>query len=294
MMPIHLTERDRNRTVLEILQLRIPAAPRAYLRQLLRRGKVSCAARPRGENDRMSGDEILQLPDSARLRELCEAQPPEVDILLETESLLAVFKPAGLAVHSGMGHERDNLTARVQQLLTRRRAPFRVAPVHRLDVGTSGPVLFGKGRQACAALGKMIMAGQLRKTYLALVRGVPPATGLLTMAVVAKGKRKEAATSFCVLARSPDSALLELELLSGRTHQIRQQCAAASWPLYGDRRYGGPPLPRMDRLFLHCRQLLWPLEEKTPQHRISCPLPAELCAFLTVVGIRYQPPQAAP
>jgi 23S rRNA-/tRNA-specific pseudouridylate synthase len=293
MTRLHLTERDRNRTVLEILRQRIPAAPPAYLRQLLRRGKISCAGHVLDENDRMQGNEILLLPDSARLRELRDSQLPEIDILLETASLLAVYKPAGLAVHRGMGHEKDNLTARVQQLMTRRRAPFGVAPVHRLDVGTSGPLLFGKGRQASAALGRMIMAGQLRKTYLALVRGRPPATGLLTMPVNAKGKWKDAATSFCVRAQSRDSALLEMELLSGRMHQIRQQCAASGWPLYGDGRYGGPPLPHMDRLFLHCRQLLWPLGETNPQHRINCPLPRELRAVLTMLGINDQAAETA-
>lgn len=292
MATFKLTERDAGRTVLEILQERLPAAPQAYLRQLLRRGKVCSDGRPLAEDGRLQGHEMLQLPDSRRLRELGEVVLPPLTILLETDTCLAVFKPAGLAVHACVGHAGDNLTDRLRAWMHHRKEPYRVSPVHRLDLGTSGPVLFGKGRQATAELGRLLQAGRMAKTYLALVQGMPPAAGTLTTAVEVQGKTKQAATRYRVCGRKGNAALIELELLSGRKHQIRQQCAAAGWPLFGDKRYGGPDLPGLDRLFLHCCRLAWTTPCETSHLQVSSPLPAELRDILRLM--HFDPLEAPP
>ncbi|MDD4457199.1 MAG: RluA family pseudouridine synthase [Syntrophotalea acetylenica] len=291
MIMIPVTAEDAGKTVLAILQKRIPGAPRAYLRQLLRRGKVQYAGKALAEDHFLHGGETLHLPDSERLRKLCSTDLPPLEILLEADTFLAVFKPAGLAVHSSAGHEQDNLTTRVRTWMQYRKAPYMVAPVHRLDVGTSGPVLFGKGRKAIAELGRILQTGPCSKIYLALVRGMPPETGMLTSAVRVQDKTKHAATRFRVLGRHRDAALLELELLSGRKHQIRQQCADAGWPVYGDRRYGGSGLIGLERLFLHCGQLSWPAGTGMPDHCVTAPLPEELLCILRCLHI--DPPSPA-
>lgn len=291
---ITLTEQDAGQTVLETLHARIPAAPRSYLRQLLRSGKIRCNGSILTENICLRGHESLQLPDSKRLREVCTDRVPELTILLETDEFLAVFKPAGLAVHSSVGHTEDNLTDRLKAWIKQRKAPYRIAPVHRLDIGTSGPVIFGKGRKATAELGRLLQNGHMSKTYLALVYGHPPETGTMVTSVRVQGKSKQAATRFRVLGRHDSAALLELELLSGRKHQIRQQCADAGWPLYGDHRYGGPDLPGRDRLFLHCWQLAWPTQGDQPSHRITSPLPEELSVILTSMDIESPAPNRKP
>lgn len=290
MVTIEITGPDTGKTVLEILVDRIPTAPRSYLRRLLRSGKVRCKDRALTEDDRPHDGEILLLPDSGRLREFCASALPPLDILLETDDFIVVFKPAGLAVHSSVGHEGDNLTARVRARMQHRKVPYKVAPVHRLDVGTSGPVLFGKGRKAIARFGQLLQSGDLRKFYLALVYGTPPEAGTMTGNVRVQGKTKQAATRFRVLGRHGHTALLELELLSGRKHQIRQQCADAGWPLYGDGRYGGPAMPGADRLFLHCRQLAWPADDGKEPCCVSCPLPGDLCEILARLHIGPPPP----
>ena len=227
MITIELTEQDAGQAILNILQQHIPAAPQSYLRQLLRRGKVCSDGIALDEESCLHGHETLQLPDSGRLRELCDSPLPKVTILLETEGFLAVFKPAGLAIHSSVNHTEDNLTDRVRAIIHHRKALYQVAPAHRLDIGTSGPVLFGKGRKSTAELGRLLQAGQIKKTYLALVHGMPPESGTLTTEVQVQDKIKEAATRFRVRGRCGHSALLEIELLSGRKHQIRQQCSDA-------------------------------------------------------------------
>lgn len=287
MITIELTEQDAGHAVLDILQQHIPAAPQSYLRQLLRRGKVCSNGIALDEESHLHGHETLQLPNSGRLQELCDSPLPKVTILLETEAFLVVFKPAGLAIHSSVNHTEDNLTDRVRALISHRKALYKVAPAHRLDIGTSGPVLFGKGRKFTAELGRLLQEGQIKKSYLALVHGVPPESGTLTTEVQVQDKIKEAATRFWVRGRCDNAALLEIELLSGRKHQIRQQCSDAGWPVYGDSRYGGPTLAGLDRLFLHCWQLSWPTGEEAPQFCVSSPLPGDLRTILRTMHIDF-------
>lgn len=281
-----LTDEEDGLTALEVLCGRVPAAPTAYLRQLLRRGKVR-----RPEETGLAEGVVLQagqkliLPASRRLEELMAARPAGgVQILFESRELLVVFKPAGLAIHRGEGHDEDNLQKRVHDLMERRRAPFRVAPVHRLDVETSGPVLFGKGKKAAGEMGKIFMTDQVEKVYLALATGALSGPGFLTSPVAAKGKLKEAKTGYRVLSSGGGFSLLELRLFSGRTHQIRRHLAEAGHPLAGDSRYGGPALPGLRRLFLHCRRLALPDPFGERHLSVECTLPEDLVSALRSLG----------
>lgn len=275
------TPAEDGHTALEILQYRLPHAPRSYLRQLLRRGKVR---RPGGlaltEESRLASGDRLLLPESRRLQEL-RAVPavPKPTVLLETRDLLAVYKPAGLAVHRAVGHS-ENLTDLVQAMMEERREPFRIAPAHRLDAATSGPVLFGKGRRAIAALGAAFQERAVEKVYLALVSGRPAATAILDSPVPAKGKWKEAAAEFRLLESPGEFSFLEVRLHSGRTHQIRRQLADIGHPIVGDRRHGGSVVPGLDRLFLHCARLALRTCLDRSRLVIECPLPTELAALL--------------
>ena len=281
-----VTPQEEGLPPLCLLQQRVPAAPIGFLRQLLRKGDV-LRLRPGLPPDAplAPGDRIV-LPSSQRLAHLLE-QPPEktVEILYENDQLLVVFKPSGLAVHRGVGHEEDNLVWRIERLLKKRKAPYQARPIHRLDLETSGPVLFGKGKKAASTLGKLFMAGQAQKHYLALVAGELPVEGKLTSPVPAKGKLKEAETSFRRLAFGNNYSLLDLELHSGRTHQIRRQLADAGHPLAGDRRYGGAPLAGLPRIFLHCHRLRLPSADGGPGITIDAPLPEDLSQTLKTLGL---------
>lgn len=280
-----LNETDQQRPPLEMLRCRLPGVPAAYLRQLLRAGKVLLDGRPLAEQAPRCAGSRLRLPDSCRLKELLAAAPLLPEILLETPQLLVVLKPAGLAVHRGVGHEEDNLVRRVESLFKLRGAPFSAAPVHRLDRDTSGPLLFGKGRRATATLGRLFEQERVEKTYLALAGGELPSQGVLHSAVPAKGKLKEARTSFAKLAAGGGFSLLQLELHTGRTHQIRRQLAAAGHPLAGDRRYGGALLAGLHGVFLHCRRLsLTDPFDGTPL-RVEVPLPSPLQRVLQGLGM---------
>ena len=275
--------------VLEFLQRRIPAAPQGYLRQLLKKGKVTSASGVLTANDQLSEGDVVSLPDSGRLQELMAVVLPDpasaIEILFESRELLVVNKPPGLAVHSSVRHENDNLTDRVAALLAQRGDQFSVAPVHRLDLETSGPVMFGKGKQACGRFGTLFIKNEMEKCYLALVAGKSPGSGILHSTLTAKGKEKEASSSFKALSRTDTASLLEVCLYTGRQHQIRRQLSALGHPIFGDSRHGGPCSPEVPRLFLHCSRLSFVDPFSGAAMTIEAPLPDDLSLALTNLGV---------
>ena len=129
------------------------------------------------------------------------------------------------------------------------------------------------------------MQGEVTKIYMALVSGKLVGRGDLLSDIPAKGKLKEARTSYQTLVSSDTVSLLEIHLHTGRQHQIRRQLADAGHPLYGDRRYHGPCPRKLSRLFLHCRQLAFIDPFSRQPIEVNCPLPKDLSRFLPQLGI---------
>lgn len=281
-------ETEANHCVEDFLRQRIPAAPSAYLKQLLKKGKVRRAGCAVQAADLLLAGDTIHLPASGRLRELLAAPIPcsqQLKILYESREILVIDKPAGLAMHSSQGHETDNLTERVVALLAERGTRLQVAPVHRLDLETSGPVLFGKGKQACGRLGQLFMRQEVEKCYQALVVGKTAGSGRLKSQLSAKGKEKQVRTDFLALVRNQHASLLELQLHTGRQHQIRRQLAELGHPLFGDKRYRGPCPPELPRLFLHCCRLAFIDPFSAAPITIEASLPDDLANFLPQVDI---------
>lgn len=184
----------------------------------------------------------------------------------------AFDKPAGMAVHQNA----EGIPDLVSWLKKQRSLPRDVKPGHRLDRPTSGVVLCGAGKKARAQIARWLEHGAT-KTYLALVAGVPTDDEGLIDAPLFDDRRKrplEAQTRYCVRERLGPVTLLELELITGRKHQIRRHLADAGMPIVGDKRYGPkrplrvPAFP--GRLWLHAATLR--LEERV----ITAPLPENL------------------
>ncbi len=284
-----VTHEEAGLTIEAWLQKRIPAAPAGYLNQLLKKGKVSNRRGKLTHDALVSAGETIVLPDSQRLQELIQGGAGDcsaVEILFESREILIVNKPAGLAIHSSKGHEGDNLTDRIKALLVSRGEQFQVAPAQRLDLETSGPVIFGKGKKGCAELGKLLMEGKVKKTYLALVSGKLSGSGHLVSDIPSKGKEKTAETLYHCLGSAPKASLLEIDLLTGRQHQIRRQLADAGHPLLGDKRYHGPCPKELPRLFLHCRRLLFRNPFSGEQIDVQTQLPDELTAYLASLKLK--------
>jgi 23S rRNA-/tRNA-specific pseudouridylate synthase len=281
----YITDFEAGHQLLDALALRVPAAPRAFLRQLIRKGRVRCGNRAATAEMPVTSGLCLEVQVNARFSELaagCGVPPQE--LLFEDQHTLVLYKPAGLALHRATG-QSDDLVTRANHFAALRHAPYRLAPVHRLDIGTSGPVLFGKGRRAAGQYGRLLMAGQISKHYLALVAGRVTGEGELSTPVAEGTQLKPALTRYRSLAAGNWCSLLELDLVTGRRHQARQHLADAGWPIVRDRRYGGPPWPGLDHPFLHCHVLRFPSLEADTIRQVNCPLPPPLAAILAAAGL---------
>jgi 23S rRNA pseudouridine1911/1915/1917 synthase len=246
-----------------------------------------------------------------------EAEPTDLipepiffDILFEDDALIVVNKPAGLVVHPSAGHPSGTL---VNGLL--HHCPDlegiggekRPGIVHRLDKDTSGVLLVAKNDRAHQNLSRQFKERSVYKKYFALVAGaVVPSSGRIDrpvarhsserkkMAVVAHGGR-EALTLWCVRERFGGATLLEVELKTGRTHQIRVHCQSMGHPIVGDPIYGRRhALPRKDkhndrlnsllgqapRQMLHAAQLCFTHPFGGDRLSFEAPLPDDMASLL--------------
>jgi tRNA pseudouridine32 synthase/23S rRNA pseudouridine746 synthase len=200
-----------------------------------------------------------------------------LSVLYEDEALIVVDKPAGMLAVPGR-LDPDCLATRVQ-------ARFADAlVVHRLDQATSGLMLFARGAVVQRRLGKAFESRQVHKRYRAVVEGLPAAdAGEIAVALAADWPKrprqvvdvqrgKPSLTRWRVLRRNEDSALLELEPVTGRTHQLRVHLAHIGHPVRGDRLYAPPPW-RAERLLLHAGELAFDHPSSGQQVHFHSPAP---------------------
>ena len=277
---LHVTDRAR---LFDFLAARLAGWHRNTLRQRLRTGcvRVNEETVTRGDHPLSPGDRVLV---SAR-GEIPSAPPRGIETLYQDEHLIAIDKPPGLlSVSTDRQRERTAL-ALVRASLARPGRPARLWPAHRLDRETSGVLLFARSREVCETV--RAAWDRATKTYLAVVEGHPrPAAGAIEQPLwedralfVHVGRRpgaKQARTRYRTLATPPGRALLELELDTGRRHQIRVHFAWLGHPVLGDARYGhGGP-----RLWLHARRLVLPHPVHGRGLSIEAPAPGAFARLL--------------
>lgn len=284
----------------------LKGVPRSHVYRILRSGEVRVNSRRVDATYRLQpGDRVrvppvrtAARPDSAAS---ALARPRSVPpTLFEDDWLLAIDKPAGLAVHGGSGVSRG-----VIEILRRTPRPF-LELVHRLDRETSGVLLLAKKRVALTRLHEMLREGQVEKRYLVLVRGRwPDARRRVSLPLhkflTAAGERRvsvqpggrESDTVFTLIERLGDLSLLEAHLGTGRTHQIRVQLSHLGYPVVGDDKYGDFELNRalarttgLKRMFLHAWQLAFEHPITAAPIGLSTTLPSDLQRFLQAQGAR--------
>lgn len=209
-------------------------------------------------------------------------------VLHEDRSIIAVDKPAGIPSHATLARRQGSAMQLVEELLRRRSGGKQpVWPLHRLDTATSGVLVFAKSARAARATSRGFAERRIRKRYHALVHGVPvPAAGDIALPIVEGSLRsdvaahgKEATTRYRVLEDIGAIALVELEPLTGRMHQLRVHLAAAGHPVVGDDKYGREP-ERAPRLFLHASRIELPHPDGGRMLTVEGPLPAEFEAAM--------------
>ena len=305
---------DAGRRLDQLLAARLPDLSRSRLRQLIDDGAVSVAGKTAKASSRPPVDaEIeLRIPQKPRPAGLV-AESLDLPVLHEDAHLLVIDKPAGVAVHPGAGISTGTV---VHGLLHQVRdlvgigGELRPGIVHRLDKDTSGCLVVAKTEPALRGLQAEFKSRRVEKRYLALVHGAPADQGEFDTlhgrhpvdrkrfsSKVRQGRR--AVTRWRVVARGSGATLIEVELLTGRTHQIRTHFADAGFPLLGDVLYGGRmrearmaadaaarrAAAAIGRQALHASALSFTHPITRDRVRCEAPLPTDFRAALRELGL---------
>ncbi|MBV6408211.1 MAG: Ribosomal large subunit pseudouridine synthase C [Rhodocyclaceae bacterium] len=271
--------------------------PKCHVYRILRSGEVRVNSKRVGPEYRLQvGDEVRIPP--VRLRPAAKPAVPvgrSYRIVHEDDALLVIDKPAGMAVHGGSGVSFGV----IEQLRQQRPQARFLELAHRLDRETSGLLLVAKKRAVLTALHDLFRTGGIEKRYLALVRGRWQAperhvrlalhkylTGEGERRVSVSREGKAAHSIVRLLGRWENFSLVEVELETGRTHQIRVHLSHLGFPLCGDDKYGDFALNKalqkqgLGRMFLHAAKLSLNHPMTGERLDLASGLPAELTAFL--------------
>jgi 23S rRNA pseudouridine955/2504/2580 synthase len=275
--------------------------PKSHIYRILRSGEVRVNKGRIDQTYRLEEGDVVRVPPIRMAEKAAQAVPgTEFKILFEDNYLLVIDKPAGVAVHGGSGVSYGV----IEQLRAARPEAKFLELVHRLDRDTSGILLLAKKRLALTNLHEQIRDGELDKRYLVLVHGdwknqkqhikLPlfkynAPDGERRVRVQADGLASH--TVFNLLRKYGPFALLEAELKTGRTHQIRVHLASSGFAIAGDDKYGDFALNRallkadgtriaFKRMFLHAYQITFTHPESGKPVTLNAPLPQECERFL--------------
>ena len=279
----------------KFLAAQIPSKSRSQIQRLIRGGKVlvdNLSITKTGYSlDRRGISIKITIPSPTPL----DLQPENIplDIIYEDNDVLVINKPAGMVMHPSVGHTKGTLVhAALGHTSFSEGIGGKMRPgiVHRLDKDTSGVVILAKNEKTHLWLQKEFKLRRVQKYYLALVDKHPPTeSGKIIapiyrdrvnrkkMAVAPKGEGKEAVTIYSTILKSGKYSFLEIQLLTGRTHQIRVHLSSIGSPITGDTVYGySTPTITLNRHFLHSKRLeIRLLGQQTPRS-FEAKLPADL------------------
>jgi 23S rRNA pseudouridine955/2504/2580 synthase len=285
----------------------LKGVPKTHVYRIIRSGEVRVNKGRAGADTRLALGDAVRVPPvrvSEAVAQKAERPAParEFPVLLEDEHLIALDKPAGVAVHGGSGVSFGV----IEQLRQARPAARFIELVHRLDRETSGILLVAKKRSALKALQHQFRERETGKTYLALVLGDwperlkvidAPLHKYLVPGGVGEGERRvkvvdksdpdgmRAITLVKVRERLPGFTLLEVTIKTGRTHQIRVHLAAQGHPIAGDDKYGDFERNKalhkagLRRMFLHAWRLQFSHPASGERTELLAPLPPDLTSF---------------
>ena len=304
------------------LASQIPTTSRSQVRRAIELGKVLVNSQPilKPAYEVSAGEEIqITLPETPPLEAKPEAIP--LDIIHEDDEIIVINKAAGMVTHPGAGVTSGTLANALvyhfqQQALQlpRRGGSSRPGIVHRLDVGTSGLIVVAKTDRAHLHLAEQFQSRTVRKIYSALVYGLlkddsgqieapigRDPRSRVKMAIRPLGEGRDALSLYRVVERFDEFTLLDVEIKTGRTHQIRVHLAHIKHPIVADTTYNAgransvksaklrAAITKLDRPFLHAASLSFLHPAKSERVSFSAPLPDELQHFLDLLRGQNQP-----
>jgi 23S rRNA pseudouridine1911/1915/1917 synthase len=317
-----VTEVSRGTRLDRWLVEQCPQLSRARLQELIAGGLVLVNGAAAKASQKLRGGEKVVVEAVQRPPLRAEPESIPLDVVYEDDDLLIVNKPAGMSVHAGAGNSRGTL---VNALLGRgqnlsrggsQTDALRPGIVHRLDKQTSGLIVIAKNDYSHAKLAESFRTRAVKKTYIALVEGkLEKTSGEINLPIGRdpvhrtrmkafpqqssqrhrnpSGRMREARTEWRKLADFTSATLLEVQLHTGRTHQIRVHLSAVKHPLVGDSVYGAATklmvgsieLAGVSRQFLHSAKLGFPHPRTGQWIEARAPLPSDLREFLDTLAV---------
>src|SRR5687768_274206 len=293
---IEVTEDEAGQRIDNYLLARLKGVPKSHVYRVLRSGEVRINSKRVAASQRVAAGDRVRIPP-VRVAERDDATPAphfRLPVLFEDDAFLAIDKPSGIAVHGGSGVAHGV----IESLRSMRPEARFLELVHRLDRETSGLLLVAKRRPALIALHEAMRTRDMDKRYHVGVAGrfrnpVQRVRLALAKRTTAEGEKRvsvsdagqEAETVFRRLARGAEFSLLEAELLTGRTHQIRVHLAHLGHPVLGDDKYGDFELNKrvrklgLKRMFLHAASLSLAHPLTGEPLTLASALPADLERF---------------
>jgi 23S rRNA pseudouridine1911/1915/1917 synthase len=284
-----------------------PELSRTRVQELIEAGLVRVNGKTAKDSHKVHTGDLLEVVPQPRPRLQAEAESIPLEVLYEDDDVIAINKPAGMMVHAGAGNSHGTVVNALLgrgESLSQAEDPLRPGIVHRLDKATSGILLVAKNDLAHAKLAEGFRLRTISKTYLTLVHGLlSEERGRIELPIARDPQRRNrmtanhagllphsraARTDWRVLARVDTTTLLEVQLHSGRTHQIRVHFTALKHPVVGDTLYGASrqlhvgsdTLPALRRNFLHAAKIAFLQPRTGTLMQLAAPLPSELHTFL--------------
>jgi 23S rRNA pseudouridine955/2504/2580 synthase len=302
---VTITEEEAGQRIDNYLLRVCKGVPKSHIYRILRSGEVRVNKGRIDQLYRLESGDVVRIPPM-RVAERAPNKAPgaEFGTVFEDSHLLVIDKPAGIAVHGGSGVSYGV----IEQLRAARPDAKFLELVHRLDRETSGLLLLAKKRSALTNLHEQMRAGHTDKRYLTVVYGdwKNPRQHIklpLHKYTTPEGERRvvvqaggmESHTVFNLLRKWDNFALLEAELKTGRTHQIRVHLSSSGFPIAGDDKYGDFALNKrlqkgdetrgaLRRMFLHAHQITFTHPDTGKPMTLNAPLPAECERFLVSLG----------
>lgn len=283
----------------------LKGVPKSHVYRILRSGEVRVNSGRIDAAYRLASGDVVRIPpvrvaatpDISKVR-IPEGTSLKPHVLLEDDAIIALAKPSGLAVHGGSG-----VTLGVIELLRREYSHLKFLElVHRLDRETSGILLIAKRRSALTGLHAALRDGKMEKHYLALGSGIWKGgrrhvrislmkflTDEGERRVSADAEGKDAHSIFTPVKQFKDCVLVDAQIKTGRTHQIRVHMAHEGHPILGDAKYGDFTLNRdvskrgLKRMFLHAHSLAFDHPITGERVVLECPLPIDLSGYLATL-----------
>jgi 23S rRNA pseudouridine1911/1915/1917 synthase len=261
---------------------------RSYFSKLAAGGKITVNGKEAQANRRLKRGDSVEAVFEEKENFPVKPENIKLDVVYEDSDIIVINKHPGIAVHPSYGHPCGTLLNALAGLAAGKYAPYLV---HRLDKDTSGLIIFAKNEKAKISISKQFQNRAVQKTYYAAVKGIiaenkarieaPLGRSLQNRKIMSVNPlaKKMAITEFKVIARHDDYTLLEVRIITGRTHQIRSHMKYINHPVIGDRHYGGPETingKKYERQMLHSYNIAFTHPRLAKRVEFSAPLPEDM------------------